>query len=317
MTWRISLWFIFFLTISSCRSTEEEKVHSIPKETSGYYRSERLIEIHQLKRIQKEGAVTIIDFRKSEEYNAGHIPEALNIWRTAIEDASYPYKGMSASNEAIEKLFSTLGIQSDDTIVIYDNKGLCDAARLWWVLKNFNFKKVSLLNGGWLEWKEMNGEISMETPKIVPSSFTFNSAISNEYQIHKEELETLITSEELVLLDTRTADEFSGKRQKSGAKRAGRIPNSHHIDWMNAMDMKQQKFKSRAQLEEIFTQLGVSKDKTIVTYCHTGVRSAHTTFVLTQLLGYTNVKNYDGSWSEWSYFEKLPIEKDSITTVFN
>jgi len=157
----------------------------------------------------------------------------------------------------------------------------------------------------------------MESPEIVASKFTFDTSISNEYVIKKEALKSLISEKELVLVDTRTADEFSGKRIKSGAKRAGRIPNSHHIDWMKAMDMKQQKFKSRNQLEEIYAQLGTSKDKTIVTYCHTGVRSAHTTFVLTQLLGYTNVKNYDGSWSEWSYFQNLPIEKDSSTTVFN
>jgi len=103
-----------------------------------------------------------------------------------------------------------------------------------------------------------------------------------------------------------------------GAERSGRIPQSHHIDWMGAIDKTNaHKFKSIDELKYIYAPLIAVKDTPVITYCHTGVRSAHTTFVLTQLLGYTNVKNYDGSWSEWSYYENLPIEKDSISTVLN
>jgi thiosulfate/3-mercaptopyruvate sulfurtransferase len=119
-----------------------------------------------------------------------------------------------------------------------------------------------------------------------------------------------------LIVDSRSDDEFTGKRQKEGATKGGRIPNSKSIDWAKAVNYNgDKKLKSEVDLEKIYAELGASKNDTIIAYCHSGVRSAHTTFVLTQLLGYKNVKNYDGSWTEWSQFDDLPSVQDSITTI--
>ncbi len=318
MNYKIS-WLVFLIfTLFSCKEVRETKTSSSTEISLTYHNTQHLIEADELESILHSDDVKIIDFRKSSEYEKGHIPNSLNLWRPEIESKSYPYKGVIADQKNVEEVLSKLGVQQNDIIIIYDDRGLCDATRLWWVLKVYNFNHVRLLNGAWSAWKDSNGIVSLEVPTIKPSQFEFASSPSKDLYIQHSELEGLLDKENLVLIDTRTADEYSGKRQKIGATRSGRIPTSINIDWMQAIEAKStQKFKSRAELEKIYQVVEKSNDDPIVTYCHTGVRSAHTTFVLTELLGYTNVKNYDGSWSEWSYIEGLPIEKDSAATVFN
>jgi len=120
------------------------------------------------------------------------------------------------------------------------------------------------------------------------------------------------------LVDARSAEEYEGQLQKAGAKKAGRIPKSIHIDWSEAVDYgNTYTFKPISELEKIYGSIGASKEDTIIVYCHSGVRSSHTSFVLTQLLDYKNVLNYDGSWIEWSYYDHLPFENDFITLTKN
>jgi len=318
MIYKRYLLLFFTLVLISCNRTKEKKV-SAPLTSHTYHSNSQLIEVEELISISKNQNIKIIDFRKEEKYLESHIPNALNIWRSDIEGKAYPYKGMVANKSTIEKLLQNLGIHENDIIIIYDDRGLCDAARLWWVLKTYNFKTIKLLNGGWQAWKETGGQMSINIPVVIPSNIKLIESKEKEMYVGRSDvLELLNTTNDAALLDTRTIEEYSGLRMKEGAKRSGRIPQSKHIDWMNAIDEKNmQKFKSQKALESIYTPLLTSKDQAIIAYCHTGVRSAHTTFVLTELLGYTNVKNYDGSWSEWSYYENLPIEKDSVTRVLN
>lgn len=318
MNWKSSF-LIFVLLALSCK-TKKEEVKIIPNltETSKvFYKDGPLVAVEDLIIDFNTKNYKIIDFRKKKDYEESHLPGAINIWRDDIEDQSYPYKGMMASKEIIEALFSRMGIENKDTLIIYDKHGGYDATRLWWVLQNYDFGAIKILNGGIKTWRAVGGKTTNEVTKQQPSTFKLPTEGSMKYVI---DLKTLLHEMEKenppLLLDTRTMDEFTGKHQKSGATRAGRLPHSRLIDWAEAVEYHGSgKFRSIGDLENLYGQLGISKNHPIVTYCHTGVRSAHTTFVLTQLLGYKDVKNYDGSWSEWSYHEDLLIEKDSVTLI--
>lgn len=316
MSFRNNLAVVVFMLLLSCKQGKEKQ--AFPQEDN-YAASEYLIEAEELLKILgKDPNLAIIDFRKPEEYAKGHIGGALNIWRTDIEDASFPYRGMMAKKEAVEDLLGGLGIKNKNFLVVYDDSGSTNSARLWWGLKNYNYKAVRILNGGISAWTAIGGDLSTETKSTTPSAFTIPSQYPSTLLIGKEELHDMIVSkrEELVVVDTRTVDEYSGKRKKGGAAKAGRIPNSIHIDWAEAIDYEgSKKFKTLPELQKIYDRMEAAVDDPIIVYCHTGVRSSHTTFVLTELLGYTNVRNYDGSWTEWSHFDNLPFEKDSITVV--
>lgn len=323
MIYRISRIIILGILFFSCTKSKDKVKDVITTktkiDTKTYYSSKHLIEPEELLSLSKQQHIKIIDFRKEEDYAKNHINGSINIWRTDIEDSSYPYKGMMAKKEGIEQLFSRLGIKNDDTLIVYDDRGSCDAARLWWVLKNYDFESVKILNGGLISWEKAGGSINNHTVSITPSIFTLPNDTTFELYIKKEEIIKIINSnKQAVILDTRNIDEFSGKRQKQGAFKAGRIPKSILIDWAETIDHKgTHKFKSYDNLNKIYSRMRASKTDTIIAYCHSGVRSAHATFVLTELLGYKNVKNYDGSWIEWSYFGDLPFEQDSTTTTKN
>jgi thiosulfate/3-mercaptopyruvate sulfurtransferase len=268
-----------------------------------------LIDIHEFEELSKKNNVKIIDFRKLAAYNKGHIKNSINIWRSDIEDHSFPYGGMKASKKQLETLFSNLGIDSKDTLIIFDDKGLCDAARLWWVLQYYNFTNVKLLDGGFSTINSAKIPLTTNKPTFVKTAFTFSSEINTAYYASRSQLEKAIENN-AVIIDTRTVDEHLGNILKKGAFVKGKIPNSKLVDWANAINYSgNKKTKNNLELEKIYSKIGVNKNDTIYVYCHSGVRSAHTTFVLTQLLGYKHVLNYDGSWTEWSYYQKEKRDK--------
>lgn len=314
MTLRINILILLFFNFG-CKKQANQNLN-IENDETVLVTSEYLIEVEDFINIANNPTIKIVDFRKPEFFLKEHIKGAVNIWRNDIENNSYPYKGMMANKFQIEELFSNLGINNDDTIIIYDDNGLCDSSRLWWILQNYDFTNVKLFHGGINSWKLNNGDVSSQIGEIEKSTFKLPKTTSMKYYISKEEMMEAVNRGR-VILDTRSQEEFSGKRQKNGAFRGGHIPNSQLTDWSGAINFHgDMKLKSKEELLEIYKNFASNND-TIIAYCHSGVRSAHTTFVLTQLLGYKNVKNYDGSWIEWSYFNDLPIEQDTITTIFN
>lgn len=305
----------------SCKKRTIPQIEDVLKEsvitTPSYYSTKHLIECEDLKLLNTASNIKIIDFRKPDAFLKEHMVNAINIWRTDIDDNSFPYKGIMASRAKIEDLFSKLGIKNEDKLVIYDDNGACDSSRLWWILKNYGFNNVKILNGGLTEWKHKNGPLTSKVIFYDVSNFKFLHHKNMSLYTDLESVKSLVVDDNKILLDTRTDDEFSGKRQKKGASRGGHIPNSIWLDWGHAVDFNAtKKFKSYKDLLDLYQSKGITKEKEIYTYCHSGVRSAHTTFVLTELLGFKNVKNYDGSWIEWSFNKDLPIEQDTITTLF-
>ena len=304
---RISLLLILLLVGLSCEAQRK-----------GLEDDLALLELDQLPNPMQEEFV-LIDFRKPEAYAKGHIPGALNLWRSDIEDSSYKYRGMLASQEQMEAILSTLGITNQDRLLLYDEDGLPEAARLWWGLKHYGFPDVRLLNGGLETWKAAGKSLETKVVERIPSTFTFPITEDAENLITKENLLKLIESgeEDYIILDARTEEEFLGLVRKSGAAKAGRIPNSVNLDWSASINHKgNKKFKPLSELERIFAFLKAEQNDKIVVYCHSGVRSSHTYFVLTELLGYTNVWNYDGSWTEWSH-DTLPYIDNTNMLVKN
>ncbi len=300
---------ILFLSFLNCKEKGQPIVDVQP------IRLAPLIEVEELQNRMGKTELRVIDMRKPQYYEEGHIEGAVNVWRDQLEDQTYPYGGMMATKDSIEKLLGDLGISEQHKLVIYDDRGCPDAARLWWLLKFYNFEQVSLLNGGLEAWQASGKKLSKEDVSYLPTRFKFPDTGNKEIWIDKEQLIADLNDKKnnMILVDTRTTNEYMGAVQKNGAKKAGRIPGSIHIDWAEAINYKDhKKIRTADKLKKIYNKYGITERDTIVVYCHSGSRSALTTFVLTEILGYPNVRNYDGSWTEWSYFDHLPYAQDSM-----
>lgn len=294
MFWRNRTLIAIIVFIASCGESS-----TTLKKPNSYASTKSLIEAEELLGVTAN--YILIDLRKPEEYASGHLPQALNVWRNQITDSSYAYGGMIPTQHQFENLLSGLGITPTDTIVIYDDKAECDAARLWWILKFYGHQHIKLLNGGLAAWLAVNGQITNDFPKIEKSTYRFSNSPDSSVLALLSDVELAISDSEIIILDTRGVEEYSGKFQKSGAAKPGRINQAINIDWATAVDYNgTKKFRSSKELSEIYKSAQTDTTNEIIVYCHTGVRSAHTFFVLSELLGYKNVKNYDGSWTEWS-----------------
>ena len=307
------------LLLGSCRQQEAPPPAAEPAgQPGGYAHPEALASVDELARLSGQGHVRVIDFRPRDAFDQGHIRGALPMWRSDIEAHDQATPGLVASREALESLLSGLGITSADTLLVYDDNGGVDAARFWWAMRYYGFEQVRLLNGGLQAWQAGGHPLGVEYEAPDPAVFRFPGTGHPALRIEKDTLLGLLGTPGLTLIDTRSDDEYSGKRQKDGASAAGRIPGSLHIDWGEAIRYNGDKtFRTPEELRKIYRDLPQAPDSLIVAYCHSGVRSAHTSFVLTQLLGYTRVRNYDGSWLEWSASPGVPIEKDSLTSILN
>lgn len=270
--------------------------------------SEHLISIKTFKALP-DSAYTLVDLRKPEEFEKGHIPNAINLWRTHIVDSTQVIGGLKISRDSLQVLLQKNGIKPTDKIIIYDAKGDVDAARLWWMLNLYGHPNTALLNGGLTEWENQNLPLSTQTQTLSPSQYRFPNPENDNLYISFNDMKKAVNDTNILILDTRSYDEYIGKTLKKGAYRKGRIPRSQFIDWCDGVNYNgDMKFKDLSDLKSIYSFNNAPKNQPIITYCQSGVRSAHTTFILTELLGYTNVRNYDGSWIEWSYHADLDIE---------
>jgi len=283
----------------------EENTKEDPEIILEYASTRYLMESEELaSKLKANSTIKLIDMRDEERYSNGHIEGAINVWRPQITDATFNYGGMMSTKRQLEELLGNSGITPSDTIIIYDDKAECDAARLWWILKYFGHENMALLNGGLVAWELASGALSNEVVTIDSVQYKFTSEISDLLYATQEQVRSTIGNTDRILLDTRGSDEFTGERHKDGAARAGAIPGAVNMDWALAIDYHDgHKFFPAEKLKSIYAEVGIDGTKPVITYCHSGVRSAHTLFVLTELLGYKNVRNYDGSWIEWSHLE--------------
>ena len=307
--------FALGVIMMSCgnNSTQEEHQTDQIREESPVSIAEMspyIITVEEYNNMAKSGAAyTLIDLRKEDSYKKGHIPGALQIWRNDIQNRDTLYGGLMASKEQMTELLGNLGVNKGETIVVYDDRANVDAMRLWWVLKCYGHNELLMIDGGFKSWTA-EGQLIDTMDTSLPDAVSFEFAEVENWDLYAS-LEDVKKAQEdgILILDTRSKEEYEGPNVKEGAFRAGHIPGALRIDYAsNFYYGESEKIRGLDELQYIYQELGDDKDRLIITYCHSGVRSAFSTFVLTELLGYTNVKNYDGSWTEWSYFEELPAE---------
>ncbi len=247
----------------------------------------------------------------------GHIPHAENLWRPAYQadESEFPVPGMRANTRKMEKLLSRMGATQATRIILYDDQGNTDSARLWWILKLYGHRHVLILNGGLGLWKKSGYPVTLKIFNRLPVSEYHFESKSGEPGLLAElaDVKKQRSDQGTIILDVRSKNEFNGKKRKSGAIRKGRIPNSVWLE--HSLTHNQDGFLDKPQLEQLFFQKGITPNKGIITYCQSGVRSALTLFVLRELLGFPWVSNYDGSWIEWSHYSDLPLSTGDLDHI--
>lgn len=270
--------------------------------SEGYAHPELLAETDWLAQHLEDPALRIVDMRPRDQYQAGHIPGAVHLDGARLkDDANRLYV---IPPDKFERLMSELGIGNDTTVVAYDADGGLWAARLWWVLDYYGHTRAKVLNGGWVKWIRENRPTTTAEPKVAPATFTArpNPAVICTL----DEVKAAIDRPNAVIIDARSPAEYSGTDVR--AKRGGHIPSAVNIDWRQNITEDLKVFKPAAELRRLYESKGITKDKEIITYCQTAVRAAHTFFTL-RLIGYGQIRNYDGSWAEWGNREDTPIQR--------
>ena len=244
-------------------------------------------------------------------YDEGHIPGAVKLhWRDDLQDE---LERDLVDRASFEQMMGARGIANDTSVVLYGDKNNWFAAYAYWYLKIYGHEDVRILDGGRQKWIDEGREVTTDVP--APTAATYTAQERDEsIRVGRDDVLRGLGREGRELVDVRSPQEYSGELmappgyEQEGASRTGHIPSAQSIPWAQAV-RDDGTFKSADELRELYGAKGVTPEKEILAYCRIGERSAHTWFVLRELLGYENVKNYDGSWTEWGNLVDVPIEK--------
>ena len=244
-------------------------------------------------------------------YDEGHITGAVKLhWREDLQD---PIERDLIEKHEFEQLLGSRGIRNDTLVILYGDKNNWFAAYAYWYLKIYGHEDVRILDGGRQKWIDEGRTLTTDVPSPVSASYTASDR-DESIRAYRPYVRDLIDNPETELVDVRSPQEYSGELiappgyEQEGAQRGGHIPRAQSIPWAHAVQ-DDGTFKSAEELKALYEAKGVSPEKEITAYCRIGERSAHTWFVLRELLGYENVRNYDGSWTEWGNLVGVPIEK--------
>lgn len=246
----------------------------------------------------------------TEAYESGHIPGAVGWnWKKQLQDQ---LRRTIASKEDFQQLLRESGIDNDTTIVLYGDNNNWFAAWAYWLLKYYGHEKARILDGGRKKWEAENRTLTQEVPEYEAGNYTIKT-VQDKYRAYRSDIADKLNNSNFGMVDVRSPEEFQGKilapdGVKELSQRAGHIPGASNIPWSKAVN-DDGTFKSREELTKLYEQEGITPDKEIVAYCRIGERSAHSWFVLNELLEFPTVRNYDGSWTEWGNLIDAPIER--------
>jgi thiosulfate/3-mercaptopyruvate sulfurtransferase len=246
-------------------------------------------------------------------YETGHIPGAVKIdWHADEQDQ---LRRDFVDRAGFERLASSRGIANDTTVVFYGDRNNWYATYTFWLFRLYGHQDLRVLNGGRAKWEAEGRPLVKDVPSYPATSYTAGEPNLSIRAFRDEVLQRYVGAPAgAALVDVRSPAEYKGEviamvnYPQEGAQRAGHIPGARNIPWAKAAN-DDGTFKSAVDLRALYEGEGVTPDKNVVAYCRIGERSSHTWFVLTQLLGYQNVKNYDGSWTEWGSLVGVPIER--------
>jgi len=267
-----------------------------------YAHPEQLVDTAWVASHARDANVRVLDLRRSG-YEAGHIPDALWLDPESIRDtANTPSFLMPQA--AFEQAMGTLGISNRTRVILYDDRGGLLAARLWWMLNLYGHSNVALVNGGWVQWTAEKRPVTTSVPSFPAARFT--GSLHREWLATVDDVSAAIGKAGHPILDARTVAEMDGSDTRL-SKRGGVIPSARAVYWEDLLDPQAKTFKSADELRAIYDAHGISPTDEVIAYCWVGHRSAVDLFAL-HLIGYTRLKNYLGSWEEWSARTDLKTE---------
>lgn len=278
---------------------------------SNYAHPEAVASIEWVKENIDNPKVVVVEVDvDTQAYEEGHIRGAIGWnWHTQLSDN---VRRDIIGKEDFDALMSASGISNDSTVVLYGDNNNWFAAWAFWQLKIYGHSDVKLLNGGRKKWLADGHELVVEASTPSPTNYTAQEADMSS-RAYVMQVQQMLGKENTALVDVRSPAEFSGEilappGLPETCQRGGHIPGAANIGWGTAAN-EDGTFKSVEDLQEIYASKGVTADKNVITYCRIGERSSLSWFVLKYLLGYENVVNYDGSWTEWGNLVGAPIEK--------
>jgi thiosulfate/3-mercaptopyruvate sulfurtransferase len=281
---------------------------------SDYAHPEVLVTTEWISQHAKDPGLRLVEVDvDTTSYEQGHIDGAISWnWQTELQDA---IRRDLADPKAFEDLLGKAGISPDTTIVLYGDNNNWFAAWAFWQLKYYGHDKVLIVNGGRKKWLEEKRPVTTNKPAITASSYKVKAA-NTAIRAKRDDVFAAVEKKSgAQLVDVRSPDEFSGKiiappGMTETAQRGGHIPGAASIPWAQAVN-EDGTFKSRDALKTLYHGKGITGDQPVIAYCRIGERSSHTWFVLKYLLGVPDVRNYDGSWTEWGNLIGAPIEKEA------
>jgi thiosulfate/3-mercaptopyruvate sulfurtransferase len=249
-------------------------------------------------------------------YSSNHVPGAVEIdWTRDLND---PVRRDYLDRAGFEKLMRRIGATPDTTIVLYGDKNNWWATYAFWVLQLFGHTNARVMDGGRQKWINENRPLSREVPQYPPTQYQAPERDDTRFRAFRDQVLQHV-ERRLPLVDVRSPEEYSGERlhmpdyPNEGALRGGHIPGALSIPWGRAINQEDGTFKDAAELRKLYSEENhLRPQDDVIAYCRIGERSSHTWFVLTYLLGFSTVKNYDGSWTEWGNLVQVPIENPSV-----